>query len=131
MTSLSLLTGRTVISNVCMYSLILTLVAMCAKVLCHVILYPFPIFVCSLFCLCTLTAYFAINTDPDQTTPLGAVGSGFIVFVSMMKLVWSAFRGQLYSKFLFGEYIVGYTVGNLVLRRRATVAIKQDFQTYI
>ena len=28
-------------------------------------------------------------------------------------------------------YIVGYTVGNLVLRRRASGAVKRDFRTYI
>ena len=30
-----------------------------------------------------------------------------------------------------GRYIVGYTVGNLVLRRRASGAVKRDFRTYI
>ena len=30
-----------------------------------------------------------------------------------------------------GRYIVGYTVGNLVLRRRVNGAIKRDFRTYI
>ena len=29
------------------------------------------------------------------------------------------------------RYIVGYTVGNLVLRRRVSGAIKRDFRTYI
>ena len=29
------------------------------------------------------------------------------------------------------RYIVGYTVGNLVLRRRASGAVKRDFRTYI
>ena len=28
-------------------------------------------------------------------------------------------------------YIVGYTVGNLVLRRRVSGAVKRDFRTYI
>ena len=28
-------------------------------------------------------------------------------------------------------YMVGYTVGNLVLRRRASGAVKRDFRTYI
>ena len=28
-------------------------------------------------------------------------------------------------------YIVGYTVGNLVLRRRASGAVKRDFRLYI
>ena len=33
--------------------------------------------------------------------------------------------------FRLGRYIVGYTVGNLVLRRRASGAVKRDFRTYI
>ena len=35
------------------------------------------------------------------------------------------------QNFHFGRYIVGYTVGNLVLRRRASGAVKRDFRTYI
>ena len=33
--------------------------------------------------------------------------------------------------FHLGRYIVGYTFGNLVLRRRASTAVKRDFRTYI
>ena len=33
--------------------------------------------------------------------------------------------------FHLGRYIVGYTVGNLVLRRRASGAVKCDFRPYI
>ena len=33
--------------------------------------------------------------------------------------------------FHLGRYIVGYTVGNLVLRRRVSGAVKCDFRTYI
>ena len=35
------------------------------------------------------------------------------------------------QKFNLGRYIVGYTVGNLVLRQRASGAVKRDFRTYI
>ena len=35
------------------------------------------------------------------------------------------------QNFHFGRYIVGYTVGNLVLRRRANGTVKRDFRTYI
>ena len=35
------------------------------------------------------------------------------------------------QNFNLGRYIVGYTVGNLVLRRRASGAVKRDFRTYI
>ena len=33
--------------------------------------------------------------------------------------------------FHLGRYIVGYTVGNLVLRRRESGPVKRDFRTYI
>ena len=36
----------------------------------------------------TLEAYIANNMDPDQTAPIGAVWSGFIVFASIIKVVW-------------------------------------------
>ena len=35
------------------------------------------------------------------------------------------------QNFHFGRYIVGYTVGNLVLRQRESGAIKRDLRTYI
>ena len=35
------------------------------------------------------------------------------------------------QNFHLGRYIVGYMVGNLVLRRRASGAVKRDFRTYI
>ena len=35
------------------------------------------------------------------------------------------------QNFHYGRYIVGYTVRNLVLLRRASKAIKRDFQMYI
>ena len=35
------------------------------------------------------------------------------------------------QNFHLGRYIVGYTVGNLVLRRRASGAVKRDFRPYI
>ena len=37
----------------------------------------------------------------------------------------------VFKKNYLGRYIVGYTVGNLVLRRRASGAVKRDFRTYI
>ena len=33
--------------------------------------------------------------------------------------------------FLLGRYIIGYTVGNLVLWRCVSVAVKRDFRTYV
>ena len=36
-------------------------------------------------CLCTQVVYIAINMDPYQTAPKGAVWSEFIVFASMIK----------------------------------------------
>ena len=35
------------------------------------------------------------------------------------------------QNFHLGRYIVGYAVGNLVLRRRVSGAVKRDFRTYI
>ena len=35
------------------------------------------------------------------------------------------------QKFHLGRYVVRYTVGNLVLRRRVSGAVKCDFRTYI
>ena len=35
------------------------------------------------------------------------------------------------KNFHLGRYIVGYTVGNLVLWRRISGAVKRDFRTYI
>ena len=40
-------------------------------------------------------------------------------------------RDNCIQNFHLGRYIVGYTVGNLVLRRRVSGAIKRDFRTYI
>ena len=34
------------------------------------------------------------------------------------------------QNFHLGRYIVGYTVGNLVLRRRVSGAVKRDFRRY-
>ena len=35
------------------------------------------------------------------------------------------------QNFHLGRYIIGYTVGNLALRRRVSGAVKRDFRTYI
>ena len=35
------------------------------------------------------------------------------------------------QNFYLGRYIVGYTVGNFVLRRRVSGAVKHNFRTYI
>ena len=35
------------------------------------------------------------------------------------------------QNFHLGRYIVGYTAGNLVLRRRVSGVVKRDFRTYI
>ena len=41
------------------------------------------------------------------------------------------FGDNCIQNFHLGSYIVRYTVGNLVLRRHASRAVKRDFQTYI
>ena len=50
--------------------------------------------------------------------------------LTVMKLM-SDLGDNCIQNFHLGRYIVGYTVGNLVLRRRASRAVKHDFQTYI
>ena len=40
-------------------------------------------------------------------------------------------RDNCIQNFHLGRYIVGYTVGNLVLPRCASGAVKRDFRTYI
>ena len=39
--------------------------------------------------------------------------------------------GDNYSTFHLGRYIVGYTIGNLVLPQHASGAVKRDFRKYI
>ena len=45
--------------------------------------------------------------------------------------VWEQLGDICIQNFHLGRYTVGYTVGNLVLRRRASGAVKRDFRTYI
>ena len=45
--------------------------------------------------------------------------------------MWSHLGDNCIQTFHLGRYIVGYTVGNLVLRRRVSGAVKRDFRTYI
>ena len=46
--------------------------------------------------------------------------------------ILSAHLGDNYiQNFHLWRYIVGYTVGNFVLRRRVSGAVKRDFRTYI
>ena len=40
-------------------------------------------------------------------------------------------RDKCIQNFHLGRYIVGYTVGKLVLRRRASGAVKRDLRPYI
>ena len=57
------------------------------------------------------------------------------VFTSVLYLPRNLICGNLgdncIQKFHLRRYIVGYTVGNLVLRRCASGAVKRDFRTYI
>ena len=49
-----------------------------------------------------------------------------------ISLIFGRYLGHnCIQNFHLGRYIVGYTVGNLVLRRRASGAVKRDFRTYI
>ena len=46
-------------------------------------------------------------------------------------IVYCRPRDNCIQNFHLGRYIVGYTVGNLVLRRRASGGVKRDFRTHI
>ena len=48
-----------------------------------------------------------------------------VAFASAIKL-----GDNCIQNFHLGRYIIGYTVGNLVLRRRVSGAVKRDFRTY-
>ena len=47
------------------------------------------------------------------------------------RLTTSNLEDNCIQFFHLGRYIVGYTVGNFILRRRVSGAVKRDFQTYI
>ena len=57
----------------------------------------FPLSMAIVVCFGTI-AYIANNVHPDQTAPLGAVWSGFIVFVIMVKLFWSVIEYMQQTK---------------------------------
>ena len=48
-----------------------------------------------------------------------------------MGLIFNELGDNCIQNFHLGRYIVGYTVGNLVLRRHVSGAVKRDFRTYI
>ena len=67
-------------------------------------------------------------------------GPCYIVFLLVLKLscfecaswlLYINLGDNCIQLFHFGRYIVGYTVGNLVLQRRVSGAVKRDFRTYI
>ena len=47
------------------------------------------------------------------------------------RLKFSNLGENCIQNFHLGRYIVGYTVGNLVLRGRVSGAVKRDFRMYI
>ena len=55
---------------------------------------------------------------------------GFCV-LSLFHCVVLELGDNCIQNFHLRRYIVGYTVGNLVLRQRVSGAVKRDFQTYI
>ena len=63
------------------------------------------------------------SADSDQTAYKTRV---FSVYYSDKHL-----GDNCIQNFHLGRYIVGYTVGNFVLRRRGSGAVKRDFRTYI
>ena len=63
-----------------------------------------------IICLFTLVPYIANNMDPDQTAPLWAVLSGFILFAGMMKVGWSAFEYTHLNHFQDKKYWQDMTI---------------------
>ena len=55
--------------------------------------------------------------------------SVFVIFIFMTEIVHLG--DNCIQIFHLGRYIVGYTVGNFVLRRRVSGAVKHDFRPYI
>ena len=53
------------------------------------------------------------------------------LFCRYSHLKWTKLGDNSIQNFHLGRYIVGYTVGNLVLRRRVSGAVKRDFRPYI
>ena len=85
-----------------------------------------------------LILYF-INTE-DMVSLLASTLNKFTtvlfinVFAFQLKVIFSCciyLGDNCIQNFHLGRYIFGYTVGNLVLRRRVSRAIKCDFRTYI
>ena len=58
---------------------------------------------------------------------------GIIICLAVPKYptLWYLLGDNCIQNFHLGRYIVRYTVGNLVLRRRVSGAVQRDFRTYI
>ena len=77
--------------------------------------------------------------DPDQLASNEASWSGFTLFLKHLKKLhpWAGWQSEAdledncIQNFHLGRYIMGYTVGNLVLRWRVSGTIKCEFRTYI
>ena len=77
------------------------------------------------------------KVDPDQTASVFKLfAQSCLCKYSRIKAVGSEDRRQTYlgdiciQNFHLGRYIVGYTVGNLVLLRCTSRAVKRDFRTF-
>ena len=70
---------------------------------------------------------FVCRCPPEWTGPTCIEG-----IVSFWKSLFMVeLRDNCVQNFHLGRYIFRYTVGNLVLRRRVSGAVKRDFRTYI
>ena len=86
------------------------------------------------------TQSFGVDQDSDKKfRPLAMLDTSACTFEVGFALMYLNLIGSYNNKlgdnciqnFHLGRYIVGYTVGNLVLRRRVSGAIKRDLRTYI
>ena len=84
--------------------------------------------------LCTLI-YFSFKKG-FQLSKILIILSGHMWLLFHCLLLISLFMSlqlgdNCIQNFHLGRYNIGYTVGNLVLRRRISGAVKRDFRTYI
>ena len=78
-------------------------------------------------------AFSISNVAPLVVLPIFHHGIPVAIFdIDTDPLVWCVkLEDNWIQNLHLGRYIVGYTVGNLVLRRRVSGAVKRDFEKYI
>ena len=77
--------------------------------------------------------YVALSPSPDSPGKIAGVRLDFLSQskISDILIAMQEFGDNCIQNFHLERYIVGYTVGNLVLRRCVRGVVKRDFRTYI